>query len=146
MRRSSVHSSPWAFIASPTPSLKATSRPPGPQRLDFSSSATRSHRPRTPPLASEGRRPPPYPTIRAVAFAGRQQRLLNRRRDRQLLLELGLVERFAVEARVLDRQRRLGRQRVERGDRRRRSQGAALAAVEIQHPDDFLRDFLLGPL
>ena len=38
--------------------------------------------------------------------AGRQQRLLNRRRDLQLLLELRLVERFAVEARVLDRERR----------------------------------------
>src|SRR5207302_3762448 len=82
----------------------------------------------------------------AVAVRRRQQRLLNRGGDLQLLLELRFVERFAVEPRVLDCQRRFGRQRLERRLRRRRPQRAALAAVEVQHANELLGDFLLDAL
>src|SRR5262249_8676495 len=81
-----------------------------------------------------------------VAIAGGQERLLNRRGDLELLLELCLVGRLAIQARVLERERRFGRQRVERRLRRRGSQGAPLAAVEIQDADEFLGALLFGTL
>ena len=46
----------------------------------------------------------------------------------------------SIEARVLDGQRRLGGERLERAARRRREQRAALARVEIQHADAARRD------
>src|SRR5262249_59815626 len=69
---------------------------------------------------------------RPLAVPRREQRLLNRGSDFQFLLELCLVERLAIEPRILDRQRRLGRQRLERRLRRGRAQRAALAAVEVE--------------
>ena len=48
---------------------------------------------------------------------------------------LRLLELVAIEPRVLDRDRRFGRQRLERRARRVGEQRAALAAVEIQHAD-----------
>ena len=45
---------------------------------------------------------------RSNAIRLRQQRLLNGRRDLELLLEFRLLECLAVEPRVFDRQRRLG--------------------------------------
>jgi len=71
---------------------------------------------------------------------------LNRRGDLELLLELRLVERLAVEPRVLDRERRFGAERLERGLRRRRFQRATVAAVEIEDADDLVGAPLLGAL
>ena len=58
--------------------------------------------------------PPQSRRTRPSRARRRQQRLLNRGRDLQFLLELRLVERLAVEPRVLDGERRFGRQRLER--------------------------------
>ena len=68
----------------------------------------------------------------------RQQRLLDLGRDPHLLLHPRLLHRLAIEAGVLDRDRRLGRERLERGPRRVRQQRALLAAVEIQDADPAL--------
>jgi hypothetical protein len=63
----------------------------------------------------------------------RQQRQLDLRREAQLFFDAGRVERLPVEARVLDRDRRLRRKRLERGPRRRREQPSLLPAVQIEH-------------
>ena len=77
---------------------------------------------------------------------GRQQRALNLGRDLELLFELRLVERLAVEPGVLDRQGGFGRQRFERRPRRGGSERRALAAVEIQHADRLVLGLVVGPL
>ena len=82
----------------------------------------------------------------AGSAGGRQQRLLNGRGDLQLLLELRSLDRFTVQPRVFDRDRRFRAERLERRPRRRRPQRAALAAVEIQHADDFVGAPLIGAL
>ena len=77
----------------------------------------------------------------------RQQRLLNRRRHLQLLLELRLVERLAVQPRVLDRQRRFGRQRVERRRSREADRRAPRSRLSrYSTPIDLVGAFLLGAL
>ncbi len=65
--------------------------------------------------------------------AGREQRALNLRRDLQLVLDAGLLERLPIEARVLDGHAGLGRQRVQGRPRRRRQQRTLLAAIEVEH-------------
>ena len=64
-----------------------------------------------------------------------QQALLNLGGDAQVALELGLLRRLRVQPRAVDGEGRLGRERLERGPGRLREQGAALAAVQIQHAD-----------
>ena len=64
---------------------------------------------------------PPRRVKKAPTAAGlRQQRLLDLRRDPHLLLHPRLLERLAIEPGVLDRDRRLGGQRLERRARRAR--------------------------
>ncbi len=74
----------------------------------------------------------------------RQQRLLDLRGDLHLLLHPRLLERLAVEPGILDRDRGLGGQRLERGAGGARQQGALLAAVEIEHADALLFGLLIG--
>ena len=70
----------------------------------------------------------------AVARLG-QQRLLDFGGDADVLFELRLLERRSIEARVLDRQRGLGGERLEGAAGRRGQQRPALARVEIEHAD-----------
>ena len=72
---------------------------------------------------------------RAAVVAFGQQRALDFRGDLQLVLDARLLERFAIEPRVFDRDAGFGRERIERGARMRREQAALFAAVEIQHAD-----------
>ena len=74
----------------------------------------------------------------ARVAAVRQERLLDLGGDAHLLLEPRLLDRLAVEPRVLDRHGRLGRQRLERRTRRGRQKLPFLPAVEVQHPDPLL--------
>ena len=78
--------------------------------------------------------------VRPVAVRLRQQRLLDCGGDLELLLQLRFVERFAVQARVLDGERRFGAERLERRPRRRGSERAPFPAVEVQNADR-----LVGP-
>src|SRR5262249_40656051 len=76
----------------------------------------------------------------------RQERLLNRGGDLELLLVLRTLERLPIQTGVLDRDRRFGAERLERGARRRGAQGASLTAVEIEHADHLFIACFVGPL
>ena len=65
----------------------------------------------------------------------RQERLLELARDGQLLFHLPFFLRFLVEARVVDRHRRLGSQRVQRVELRIRQPRGDVLAVDVEHPD-----------
>ena len=64
-----------------------------------------------------------------------QERPLDLGADRHLLLEAGFLERVSIEPRVVDRERRFRRERLERRTSLARQQRALVPSVEIEHAD-----------
>jgi hypothetical protein len=68
------------------------------------------------------------------------------RRHAKLFFNPSLFDRLAIQSRVVDRDRRFRRQRLQRGSRRLRQQRSLFAAVEIQHSNRLGFDLRAWPV